>query len=125
MTLPGQLHFIQQNQLWAIVGNSDSGHSSLVNSIQGKSVENVYLKHQFRTLSNTRDFYYQQRFNSSDSEDALTVQQHLENISQREGFWSIGKVIATFHLEKLLHEQVIKLSNGETKRVLIASALIK
>jgi len=123
--IAGELNFIQRNQLWAFVGDSDSGHSSLVNSITGKTVENVSLKHQFRNLSNTRDFYYQQRFNSSDSEDALTVQQHLENISKNEGFWNINKVISTFHLKKLLHEQVIKLSNGETKRLLIASALIK
>jgi molybdate transport system ATP-binding protein len=125
MPLPEQLHFIQPGQLWAFVGNSGSGHSGIVNSIQGKTVENVSLKHQFRNLSNTRDFYYQQRYNSSDSEDALTVQQHLESISANEGIWNIGKVIKTFHLEKLLHEQVIKLSNGETKRLLIASALIK
>jgi molybdate transport system ATP-binding protein len=125
MLLPNELNFIQRNQLWAFVGDSDSGHSSLVNSISGKTVENVSLKHQFRNLSNTRDFYYQQRFNSSDSEDALTVQQHLESISKNEGFWNINSVVSTFHLEKLLPEQVIKLSNGETKRLLIASALIK
>jgi len=125
MTLPGQLSFIQQGQLWAIVGESDSGHSSLVNSVQGKSIENVSLKHQFRNLSNTRDFYYQQRFNSSDSEDALTVMQHLSSISENRGFWNLNNVIATLRLEDLLEEQVIKLSNGETKRLLIASALIK
>jgi molybdate transport system ATP-binding protein len=125
MSLPDQLKFIQPRQLWAFVGDSDSGHSATVNSIQGKSVENVSLKHQFRNLSNTRDFYYQQRFNSSDSEDALTVQQHLGSISGNDGIWNIKKVISTFHLEQLLHEQIIKLSNGETKRLLIASALIK
>jgi molybdate transport system ATP-binding protein len=125
MHIPSQLNFIQPGQLWAIVGESESGHSALVNSIHGTNVENVSLKHHFKNLSNTSDFYYQQRFNSSDSEDALTVQQHLENISGSEGHWNTDKVITTFHLEKLLHEQVIKLSNGETKRVLIASALIK
>jgi molybdate transport system ATP-binding protein len=125
MLLPDKLNFIQPGQLWAIVGESESGHSTLVSSIQGSEVENVSLKHQFRNLSNTRDFYYQQRFNSIDSEDALTVQQHLQSISQNGGHWNINNVITTFHLEKLLHEQVIKLSNGETKRLLIASALIK
>ena len=125
MTLPDQLHFIQHEQIWAIVGESDSGHSSLVNSIQGKTVENVSLKHQFKNLSNTRDFYYQQRFNSSDSGDALTVKEHLETISENKGLWNLEKVISILHLEPLLNEQVIKLSNGETKRMLIASALIK
>src|SRR5687768_11934242 len=89
MTLPDQLNFIQQGQLWAIVGDNDAGHSSLVNSIHGKTIENVSLKHEFRNLSNTRDFYYQQRFNSMDSEDSLTVKQHLENISVNKGYWNI------------------------------------
>ena len=125
MILPDQLNFIQQGQLWAIVSDKESEHSSLVNSIQGKKIENVSLKHQFRNLSNTHDFYYQQRFNSMDSEDSLTVKQYLEKISGIKGYWNIDKVINSFHLEKLLHEQVIKLSNGETKRLLIASVLIK
>lgn len=125
MILPDQLNFIQKGQLWAIVGESESGHSSLVNSIQGKSIENVSLKHQFRNLSNTRDFYYQQRFNSMDSEDSLTVKQHLEKISVNKGYWNIHNVIVSFHLENLLDEKVIKLSNGEMKKLLIASALIK
>jgi molybdate transport system ATP-binding protein len=125
MTLPDELNFIKKGQLWAIVGESDSGHSALVNSIWGKSIENVLLKHQFTTLSNTHDFYYQQRFNSIDSEDALTVQQHLELIAQNNGYWNLGNVINILHLEKLMDEQIIKLSNGETKRLLIASALLK
>lgn len=125
MQLPSQLNFILPGQLWAIAGDSDSGHSALVNSIQGSKVENVSQKHHFRNLSNTRDFYYQQRFNSIDSEDALTVQEHLKSISENQGFWNIANVIDTFHLRHLLDEQVIKLSNGETKRLLLASALIK
>src|SRR5438045_2754999 len=120
MTLPVQLNFIQKDQLWALVGESDSGHSSLVNSISGNIVENVLLKHSFTNLSNTRVFYYQQRFNSTDSEDALTVQQHLQASGSHSGYWNIDKVTHLLHLENLLDEQVIKLSNGETKRLLIA-----
>ena len=37
----------------------------------------VESRHHFRNLSNTSDFYYQQRYNSSDSEDALTVEEYL------------------------------------------------
>jgi molybdate transport system ATP-binding protein len=71
MTLPEALNFIKKDQLWAIVGESDSGHSALINSIHGKTIENVTQKHNFRILSYTRDFYYQQRFISSDSEDSM------------------------------------------------------
>lgn len=126
MTLPDILHFINPKQVWAITGEADSGHSDLVNSIQGKNIENVHQKHHFRNLSNTRDFYYQQRFNSSDSQDSLTVLQHLESIENaHQGTWNLQKLIPVFHLENLLDEQIIKLSNGETKRLLIASALIR
>jgi molybdate transport system ATP-binding protein len=38
-----------------------------------KLVALVSPRHGFRNLSNTTDFYYQQRFNSMDSEDAPTV----------------------------------------------------
>lgn len=124
MTLPDELNFIKHSQIWAIVGESDSGHSNIVNSIIGKTIENVTLKHHFKNLSNTHDFYYQQRFNSSDAGDSLTVEQYLTSISTSNGYWNHHNVISTFHLEKLLDEQLIKLSNGETKRVLIASALI-
>jgi molybdate transport system ATP-binding protein len=126
MTLPAILHFIKQSQLWAIVGSSDSGHSSLINSIRGNHIENVSLKHHFKNLSNTTDFYYQQRFNSSDSEDSQTVSEYLATNANDAGkYWNIATVTKTLHLENLLDEQLIKLSNGETKRVLIATALIK
>jgi molybdate transport system ATP-binding protein len=45
-------------------------------------------------------------------------------INEDDGYWNLQKVINTFHLDTLLDEQVIKLSNGETKRVMIASALV-
>jgi molybdate transport system ATP-binding protein len=125
MTLPDHLNFIKKGQIWAITAINGNSHSELVNSITGKAVENVSLKHHFKNLSHTSDFYYQQRFNSIDSEDALTIKEHLEQcVVNKEGFWNLRKSIKLFNLEQLLDEQVIKLSNGETKRLLIATALI-
>lgn len=123
MTPSHDLDFINKGELWAFVGESESGHSAIVNSIQGKNIENVTLRHHFRNLSNTRDFYYQQRFNSSDSADSITVKDLLQ--SETQGPWTFDKVVVALHLSSLLNEQLIKLSNGETRRVLIASALIK
>ncbi len=117
--------FITPGQIWAIVGESDSGHSALLAAMETKDAERVSFRHQFRNLSNTTDFYYQQRFNSSDSEDALTVHDHLQTLSTVKGYWDLRKLIGRLHLEPLMEEQLIKLSNGETKRLLIASALIK
>lgn len=88
----------------------------------------VEPRHHFRNLSNTSDFYYQQRYNSSDSEDALTVEEYLGSVkhySETPGYWNMARVIQMLNLEALKTKQLIKLSNGETKRLLIAAALIK
>jgi molybdate transport system ATP-binding protein len=88
----------------------------------------VETKHHFKNLSNTTDFYYQQRYNSSDSEDALTVEEYLGTIASAPGnqpYWDSEKVIALLKLGDLRGKQLIKLSNGETKRLLLAAALLK
>jgi len=87
----------------------------------------VESRHHFRNLSNTGDFYYQQRYNSSDSEDALTVEEYLGLIKPAgdQIYWTLEKALQKLHLEALKDKQLIKLSNGETKRLLIAAALLK
>ncbi|MES2427640.1 MAG: ATP-binding cassette domain-containing protein [Bacteroidota bacterium] len=93
-----------------------------------KLVAIVEAKHHFKNLSNTGDFYYQQRYNSMDSEDALTVAEYLHSIKsapQPNLYWHFDKIIATLKLDQLSKKQLIKLSNGETKRLRIAAALLK
>lgn len=93
-----------------------------------KLIALVSPKHSFRNLSNTTEFYYQQRFNSSDSEDAPTVEAYLSGIEpalHTEQVWTLERVIERLKLQALRHKQLIKLSNGETKRLLIAAALLK
>lgn len=159
-TVFSDLNFsINPGENWALIGESGSGKSALLQIIAGKlhiSAGNIhyyfhehYLKehhsddahltfhkligfveprHHFRNLSNTSDFYYQQRYNSSDSEDALTVEEYLGSIkhySETPGYWNLARVMQRLNLEILKSKQLIKLSNGETKRLLIAAALIK
>jgi molybdate transport system ATP-binding protein len=93
-----------------------------------KLIALVEAKHHFKNLSNTGDFYYQQRYNSMDSEDALTVAEYLHTIKpapQPDLYWHFDKIIGTLKLDQLAHKQLIKLSNGETKRLRIAAALLK
>lgn len=93
-----------------------------------KLIAVVSPKHSFRNLSNTTDFYYQQRFNSSDSEDSPTVEDYLSAIKpavHTQQVWTYEQTITQLNLGPLLNKQLIKLSNGETKRLLIAAALLK
>ncbi len=149
---------IKAGESWALVGESGSGKSALLQTIagnlpisQGKIIYHFYekakqayladtsftpqkmmamvaSKHHFKNLSNTKDFYYQQRYNSSDSEDAPTVSIYLNQINPNtivNPVWTYEQVVHQLKLEPLLDKQLIKLSNGETKRLLIAAALLK
>jgi molybdate transport system ATP-binding protein len=92
-----------------------------------KLIALVESKHHFKNLSNTTDFYYQQRYNSSDSEDAATVEEYLGSVtaSRKDIYWTLENVIGLLKLGTLRSEQLIKLSNGETKRLMLAAALLK
>ncbi|WP_372755586.1 ATP-binding cassette domain-containing protein [Labilibaculum sp.] len=90
-------------------------------------ISQVSPKHNFVNLSNTNNFYYQQRFNSSDSEDIQTVKQYLlkTEVSSDSKNWTYNRILTRLNLTDLQNKHLIKLSNGETKRLLIAEALLK
>lgn len=92
-----------------------------------KLIAQVSSRYNFRNLSNTGDMYYQQRFNSNDSEDVKTVREYLSDLETHitGGMWTVDKVAERLKLRELADKHLIKLSNGETKRLLIASALVK
>lgn len=92
-----------------------------------KLVAYVPFRHQFRNRSNTTSFYYQQRFNASDSGDAKTVQELLDQAlpGYSQAIWTLNELITKLDLSSLLEKEVIKLSNGETRRVLLALAIVK
>jgi len=88
----------------------------------------VDIRHDFRNRSNMRDFYYQQRYNSHDSDNAPTVAEHLSNHHikpARNTYWDLEKVKTRLGLEHLWNQSLIKLSNGESKRLRLATALVQ
>src|SRR5690606_25015488 len=81
----------------------------------------VSQKYEFRNKSNMQDFYYQQRFNAAESEEAPTVEEFLSRMPYKNpGFWNLREVIDLLQLGALQDKSLIKLSNGETRRLSIA-----
>jgi molybdate transport system ATP-binding protein len=134
---------IHQNEQWAIVGPSGSGKTLLANTLAGKnfytgkinyyfpakknnknSILIVEQQHRFKNISNTSDLYYQQRFNSYDSEQTIIVGQELQEHFPGKNF-SDEEWLDVLHVRNLLNEPLIQLSNGENKRVQLAIALLE
>lgn len=89
-------------------------------------IASVSQQYSFKNKSNLQNFYYQQRFNSMDSEEAATVIEYLKGLQiKQNGYWTIERVLDLFRLEPLQDKSLIKLSNGETRRLAIAVALLK
>lgn len=140
---------VQAGETWAITGPGGSGKTSLAEVIAGHhrvqkgKINYYFLPHQEYTWNlkkyvafisfPPRDkvldygkFYYQQRYNSSDTEGILTVSDFLEQttgLSAEAAIWQ--KVIDRLNLQDLLNLEVIKLSNGQTRKMLIAQALLR
>ena len=131
---------VKQGDCLAIIGPSGSGKSTLINAIAGKCsgkgkiefnttsgqpplIITITQQHQFKNLSNTSSFYYQQRFNSNDSEDSLTVQDFLLALGLNEQL--IIETINWLGISHVLYTRLIQLSNGEHKRFQIAKAILQ
>jgi molybdate transport system ATP-binding protein len=129
---------IQPGEQWAIVGKSGSGKTTLAQALSGRVFHSgtvvfhlpdhshanrillIEQQHHFKNRSNTSDFYYQQRYNASDSEDTITVQEVLQPLMEA----APGKNwVDQLHLTHVLEEPLIQLSNGENKRLQLAKAL--
>jgi molybdate transport system ATP-binding protein len=126
---------IIKGKQYAVVGPSGSGKTILLHCFTGQSffkgtietkpgisIAFVEQQHHFKNLSNTSSFYYQQRFNSMDAEDALTVQDYFQSLGFELGASSLFELLG---LKNLLHKRLIQLSNGENKRVQLAIALMQ
>ena len=79
-----------------------------------------------RNKAGLQNFYYQQRFNSADVHDTITVGSYLQSIpAARKGPWSLEKVAKLLRLNHLLDASLLMLSNGETRRLSLAAGLLR
>jgi len=118
----------------AITGTSGSGKTTLGLALAGKiffkgkihfthefqkNIVWIEQQHHFKNLSNTSDLYYQQRFNSYDSENTKTVAEAFEGNESDQNL-----VMKFMKIEYLRDKPLIQLSNGENKKLQIAKALL-
>lgn len=133
---------LQPGQHLAIIGESGSGKSSLAKAIAGKlfvkgSIEINYSANSslqaktvlieatetLKNLSNVSDFYYQQRFNSCDADDALTVEQELANTGGSS--IEVDTLLDQLNLSHRKQTPLIQLSNGEQKKLQLIRSLVQ
>ncbi len=127
---------------WAIVGKSGAGKTSFIDLIMGKmsikkgSLTYPYLhstamleKGYFRladyvavvrfniSIINYKQFYYQQRYYSSENEGVQTVREFLKTRDE--------KIFNLLKINDLLDLEFVKLSNGQTRKMYLAKALLR
>ncbi|MBS1752251.1 MAG: ATP-binding cassette domain-containing protein [Bacteroidetes bacterium] len=135
---------IGKNEQWAVAGASGSGKTTLAHTLAGKhfytgklqfstnisstDIVVVDQQHHFKNLSNISQFYYQQRYNASDAEDSITVEMllQLSNPAGKRIVCGIETSVLPqkLHIDQLLQKPLIQLSNGENKRLQIATAVL-
>jgi len=133
--LDGISFSLQLNQHLAIVGASGSGKTTLAKALCGKvfhqgtvefsgklTINFVEQHYHFKTRSNTQDFYYQQRYNSFDNNDALTVEEELQLVSTDET--KIDSLLSELQLDHRKQSPLLHLSSGEHKRFQLIKALL-
>ncbi|GEO05789.1 molybdenum ABC transporter ATP-binding protein [Adhaeribacter aerolatus] len=140
---------VQQSETWVITGPGGSGKTILAEALTGQhrvqkgqvhyyflpETENTWNLKKYvsfisfppsERLINYGKFYYQQRFNSSDTEGIVSVTEFLQNttgVTAQDEIWA--NIVNLMNLRDLLHLEIIKLSNGQTRKMLIAQALLR
>jgi molybdate transport system ATP-binding protein len=124
---------------WAIVGANGSGKTTFLEILENKLTKiNGELIYNFADTDNGNvsqyiasvyfkdpsirysDFYYQQRYNASETDNIVTVRDFL----QPNGVNDLSE-LQNLNIAHLLDMEIIKLSNGQSKKMLIAKALMK
>ncbi len=131
-----------EGENWAVIGAVGSGKTTFLEAVEGRLVKrNGHVDYRItdkngitapnpqkliasvyfddRTI-NYGNFYYQQRYHAGETEGIATVRDFLgENIDH------VLSESEALDIRRLLDTEIIKLSNGQFKKMLILKALLK
>lgn len=141
---------VEPGQHWVITGANGAGKSMLINTIVGRSrimkgnlrfpflgeqVDFLKKKKAITRVSFTDtsklfksaeiQHYYQQRYHAFDADGHLTVRDYLQTGGLDENNPEHLAVLQLLDLDVLIDKERIKLSSGQTRKLLLAKALIK
>lgn len=135
---------IRKGEQWLVTGQSGSGKTVLAKIIAGLLQANVKPQitysgslpakvlfvaqwYPFKDKQNTSNFYYQQRYNSTEAENTATVIEELTAYAERIGKANDAQIKHLLESLHLLHRQdapLIQLSSGEHKKLQLSKALL-
>ncbi len=127
---------------WAVAGAGGSGKTTFLEAAEGRLMKiNGRAEYCFKNADGTvasdpqsqiasvyfgdrsvnyGDFYYQQRYHATETDGIVTVREFLgSNVDDARSD------IRALHIGRLLDTEIIKLSNGQFKKMLIVKALLK
>jgi len=143
---------VKKGQQWAVIGGNGAGKTMLLDTLAGRlmprsgkirrnaAIELVAADYSFNRIVRSAAQYYQQRFQSQDAEIAPTVRDVLTNQLRPVGTVDetsvvlpplevteeeLQRIAGLLSLTHLLDHPFVTLSNGETRRMLLAVSLLK
>ena len=133
---------MHQGENWAVTGANGSGKTTFLEALEGRLLKIKGQTHYNLTDSNGilarkpgsliaavyfndhsvnyGDFYYQQRYHATETEGIITVRSFLGLAKN-----STLPELEALDIQRLLDMEIIKLSNGQFKKMLIVKALLK
>ncbi|RXK82767.1 ATP-binding cassette domain-containing protein [Filimonas effusa] len=138
-----QLNFtINKGEHWLLTGEAGSGKSTLAKLLGGQTFYTGSLSvnynatsgqmpfwyvpqwHHFTNHAGISDFYYQQRYNSSDADDARTVTEDIKADFPQAAAEAINTLLEQLGIGHRAGASLLLLSSGEQKKLQLVKAIL-